>query len=203
VFCRGFRSGSDGTRTRDLRRDRPAFPWPFRSPVRGGVARRRAPLGSSSVHLFRSPMTAGGTEGRSSQPPQSFASLAPIFPVASPDLATSVVSAGYDGCRESHDHALLGESGGERFEPSRDQTAPSDFRDLFYFAQPCALRPGARHNARQLTPPRRSSSSPGRSRCTNRSGGRPNGSGSLGRELRANLALLGVCFCVARRRRGG
>jgi hypothetical protein len=41
---------------------------------------------------------------------------------------------------------------GEGFEPSRDLTAPSDFRNSFHLAQPCALRPGARHNARQFAP---------------------------------------------------
>ncbi len=41
-------------------------------------------------------------------------------------------------------------SGGEGFEPSRDQTAPSDFRDRTHLAQPCGLRSGARHNARQF-----------------------------------------------------
>jgi hypothetical protein len=38
---------------------------------------------------------------------------------------------------------------GEGFEPSRDGTAPNGFRDLTHLAQPCALRPGARHNAPQ------------------------------------------------------
>ena len=47
---------------------------------------------------------------------------------------------------------FLGGAEGEGFEPSRDGTAPNGFRDFFYFAQPCALRPGARHNARQFTP---------------------------------------------------
>jgi hypothetical protein len=41
---------------------------------------------------------------------------------------------------------------GEGFEPSKDLTALSDFRDSLYFAQPCVLRPGARHNARQSWP---------------------------------------------------
>jgi hypothetical protein len=39
---------------------------------------------------------------------------------------------------------------GEGFEPSRDLAALSDFRDLKHLAQPCVLRPGARHNARQF-----------------------------------------------------
>jgi hypothetical protein len=42
------------------------------------------------------------------------------------------------------------EAEGEGFEPPRDQTAPCDFRDLKHLAQPCALRRGARHNARQF-----------------------------------------------------
>jgi hypothetical protein len=41
---------------------------------------------------------------------------------------------------------------GEGFEPSRDETAPNGFRDSFHLAQPCVLRPGARHNARQFAP---------------------------------------------------
>jgi hypothetical protein len=44
------------------------------------------------------------------------------------------------------------EAEGEGFEPPRDQSAPCDFRDSFHFAQPCALRAGARHNARQFAP---------------------------------------------------
>jgi hypothetical protein len=41
-------------------------------------------------------------------------------------------------------------SGGEGFEPPRDLTARCDFRDCTHLAQPCALRPGARHNERQF-----------------------------------------------------
>jgi hypothetical protein len=47
---------------------------------------------------------------------------------------------------------FLGGAEGEGFEPSRDGTAPNGFRDSFHLAQPCALRPGARHNARQFAP---------------------------------------------------
>jgi hypothetical protein len=39
---------------------------------------------------------------------------------------------------------------GEGFEPPRDLTAPCDFRDSSSLAQPCALTPSARHNARQF-----------------------------------------------------
>src|SRR5215210_2649282 len=48
-----------------------------------------------------------------------------------------------------HGNAAPDEAEGEGFEPSRDGTAPNGFRDLLYFAQPCVLRTGARHNARQ------------------------------------------------------
>jgi hypothetical protein len=55
-------------------------------------------------------------------------------------LALSRIVARDSGCRAE----------GEGFEPSSDPEARNGFRDLFHFAQPCALRPGARHNARQF-----------------------------------------------------
>ena len=54
--------------------------------------------------------------------------------------------------RNRLDKRLLSEAEGEGFEPSRDETAPNGFRDLTHLAQPCVLRPGARHNARQFAP---------------------------------------------------
>jgi hypothetical protein len=39
---------------------------------------------------------------------------------------------------------------GERFELSIRLTTDNGFRDWASLAQPCALRPGARHNARQF-----------------------------------------------------
>src|SRR5688500_16712699 len=46
---------------------------------------------------------------------------------------------------------FVGGAEGERFELSSDPKARNGFRDLKCLAQPCLLRPGARHNARQFS----------------------------------------------------
>jgi hypothetical protein len=98
----------------------------------GGSASRRSPVGPSSVRFSGSSITVGGR--RADHGDRCCSGSGRAIPPR-PCLA----------------------SGGERFELSRDETAPNGFRDLWYFAQPCVLRPGARLNARQFwwvpTPP--------------------------------------------------
>ena len=102
----------------------------------------------------------GRAEGKGFEPSKDLTALSDFrdrtgaLVVGTPD---TVAKSGYDRSptwlhttpRNRYSMRFLEEAEGERFELSRDGTAPNGFRDRKHSAQPSGLRAGARHNARQ------------------------------------------------------